>query len=882
MYRIALVVVPLALVAISGGSTDGPNSPYNVLESAKHYADLYNWAAATPLFARAEKELPGTDNRNRLYAHIGTLRLSTGSPIIQRSQYLSDLLAANPILEHDDAFRLFALTIKGALDYEIDSAAARKDWMEVIAVSKRLGNTKWINRAQGELGFCDFYDGDLASAQRKVASALLHATQAQDTGAEVFFLSTSALGLAQQNVLPETALEYARRAIRLTEQNPDIGNPALANEAVVSVLTNTGQFTEATRMVTELLKSPHLTVTNRLNYESAAATVAAAQHDLPSAASHLERAIRLSEPFGETRVIAGMRSTLASLYLEKGEPSRAEAVSRGAVEQLGKAGALPLLPPRLDSLAQILIAEKKYSEALVVYERAESIVDSLVGRGTSLLTKTAVIAGANDLYAHHFALVLNAFHDTNGAFAVIERGRARGLVDLILSQRIAVDTTAERQVAQLRIQMAGLRSPRAIKEQKDEIFIAEQRQLANPGLTIVAREHFRPASADLIEKRLGTSEVLFEYILAAPRSYVIAVCRSGARAFPLASQQVIDAAVQRYLSAIQKHEAAYAEASLLFKLVLQPVPRSLRDLTRYTVIPDGRLSKVPFDALMDGGHYVLEKHVVSYAPSATTLNLLRSKQSHGRLSGALVAVGGVPYEGNARVTKLAVERGYASSGKFLNLPDSVPEIEAALHALPNPKNRTLSGTDATESKVKSALENQFGYVHLAVHAFASDDPDRAAIVVLSDAAKNEDGFIEASEIIRMHMNTKLVVLSACETDVGPIQGQEEMSSLSTAFLLAGSQNVVSTLWRVEDQPTLLLMKAFYHHIGAGDDAADALANAKRDLLTQFGTASLPAYWAGFVMQGSSDELSRARGKKTPQELNVRNEPTPTSSFANSQ
>ena len=165
----------------------------------------------------------------------------------------------------------------------------------------------------------------------------------------------------------------------------------------------------------------------------------------------------------------------------------------------------------------------------------------------------------------------------------------------------------------------------------------------------------------------------------------------------------------------------------------------------------------------------------------------------------------------------------------------------------------MSGNTATETNVKRSLSEGFDYVHLAVHAFANDDPNQAAIVVLSDPLHQEDGFIEATEIARQRISAKLVVLSACETAVGPIEGEEGTSTLTTAFLVAGSRAVVSTLWRIEDRPALLLMEAFYNHLGRGESAADSLAIAKRELLANFGQKSLPIYWAGFIIQGSSND-----------------------------
>jgi CHAT domain-containing protein len=238
---------------------------------------------------------------------------------------------------------------------------------------------------------------------------------------------------------------------------------------------------------------------------------------------------------------------------------------------------------------------------------------------------------------------------------------------------------------------------------------------------------------------------------------------------------------------------------------------------------------------------------------------MRSKQVVGEKANALLAVGGVPYN-HRRSGANAEDAEDQRDAPLKNLVNSEPEVEAAAAAIRNPANEELEGAAATETNLKRALKQEFGYIHLAVHAFSSDNPDRASLAMLSDPSSGDDGFLQASEIIQIRIPAKLVVLSACETNVGPIQGEEGISALSTAFLLAGAKTVVSTLWPIEDQTSLTLMQSFYRHLGNGDSPADSMANAKRDLLSKFGAKSLPIYWAGFVVQGSGPN-ERLRAKR---------------------
>ncbi|HEV2715764.1 MAG TPA: CHAT domain-containing protein, partial [Terriglobales bacterium] len=126
------------------------------------------------------------------------------------------------------------------------------------------------------------------------------------------------------------------------------------------------------------------------------------------------------------------------------------------------------------------------------------------------------------------------------------------------------------------------------------------------------------------------------------------------------------------------------------------------------------------------------------------------------------------------------------------------------------------------------------------------------LVLLSDPAHDEDGLLQASEIVQLPLNADLVVLSACDTAVGPLEGQEGISTLSRAFLLAGARSVVSTLWSVQDETTLYLMKTFYSELARDKPVPDALAAAKRAMLKTFGTEAAPYYWAGFTVEGVAE------------------------------
>jgi len=219
---------------------------------------------------------------------------------------------------------------------------------------------------------------------------------------------------------------------------------------------------------------------------------------------------------------------------------------------------------------------------------------------------------------------------------------------------------------------------------------------------------------------------------------------------------------------------------------------------------------------------------------------------------ALLGVGGIPYDQTADLNKLAKMRGYTNDA-LVSLPASKEEVLAADAAVRTGTNTLLIGPTATKSAFKHSNLDQHAIIHLAVHGVANEKhPDRAALILLSDSSSGDDGILEASEIVHLQLNADLVVLSACDTAVGSLQGEEGIANLSLAFMLAGAKNVVSTLWSIDDTSTLYLMKRFYAHLAERSTVAYALTAAKRDMLKTYGPQAIPYYWASFRLDGVGD------------------------------
>src|SRR6266404_3250111 len=823
--RIRRILLLLGLlVGASSSAVLADDTADALLQRGLYFSDLYNWRVALPYFTESRKMFEAAgDKRNAVYARLGAIRAGAEpAPLPKLSYMLDQELAANPLLQSDIELRMFCLIVKGDFDGESDTPAMRRDWTEVASLTQALGNTKWQHGAQGQLGFADFCDGDLPGAQRNVAQALIGATKTGDIGGQIFYLSTTASGLVLQG-MNDQGNQYASRAIAIADANPDVGYPIIAHQARLSAMVQLGQVAAAQEELKKLLARPEAQASDDQlsGLNSTAAQIARSQGDMPGAIAYLNEAVRHSEIVGDTHALPDFQSELSDLYRMTGNLSQAEVLARRASDSAQQAGYIPQIPKLLHVLAQIQVSRKEYEEADQTYDRAATIQDVMIGNSDSALGKTALIKGVGDLYEKHFGLIAEHGGDPAKAFTVVERARGRVMTDLLMSgDKTSPESLAtEKNLARLRLQLTAAHSDKDIEKLREQIFLAEQFRSVTPEVSILkAREH-QVITGQQLQGSLSNSEALLEYVVDDPVSYCLVITRSSMRIVKLPGKQALSSLVITYLNKLKGKERADDEARHLYDLLLGGLP-GLQNAKQFIIVRDGQLHLVPFDALVEpSGRYVVECRTVVYAPSATSFFLLRTSANRKSSTRGLLAVGGVPYQ--------------QSGTKLGDLPSSRDEALNADAALPNPSNTLLLGKEATETAFKKSVNHRI--IHLAVHAIANGtSPDQAAFILLSDPQHGEDGSLYPSEIVQLPLNADLVVLSACDTAVGPVEGEEGISTLARAFLLAGTRTVISTLWTIDDDSTLYLMKVFYAE----------LARKK------FGPRkAVPYYWAGLTLEG---------------------------------
>jgi CHAT domain-containing protein len=190
------------------------------------------------------------------------------------------------------------------------------------------------------------------------------------------------------------------------------------------------------------------------------------------------------------------------------------------------------------------------------------------------------------------------------------------------------------------------------------------------------------------------------------------------------------------------------------------------------------------------------------------------------------------------------------------LPWAKREV-AAIRATLGGTADELTAEAATETRVRASLAGQ-PIVHFATHGVVSNEPSRPSYIALRATPGGDDGRLLADEIYDLRLDADVVVLSACRTALGPIEG-DGVIGLTRAFLSAGARSVVATQWDVSDRVSYEVMRGFYARRARGIGKSRALRGAQLAVLRQLRAGTLradgvtlpeaPRLWAGFTLTG---------------------------------
>jgi CHAT domain-containing protein len=192
-------------------------------------------------------------------------------------------------------------------------------------------------------------------------------------------------------------------------------------------------------------------------------------------------------------------------------------------------------------------------------------------------------------------------------------------------------------------------------------------------------------------------------------------------------------------------------------------------------------------------------------------------------------------------------RAFQLNGSFSPLPESEREIKA-INALQQNSSEYLIRREANKENLLQIIHKPYRFIHIAGHSFADLDNPKFSGIACWQGGEIKEDILFTSEIYNLKIQTDLVVLSSCESGLGSYDVSEGILGLNRAFLYAGANNVIFSLWKVYDKVSADLMINFYEKVMEEKPYSTALREAKLALINNPQTAA-PHLWSSFLLIG---------------------------------
>ncbi|HTF71139.1 MAG TPA: CHAT domain-containing tetratricopeptide repeat protein [Edaphobacter sp.] len=699
---------------------------------------------------------------------------------------------------------------------------------------------------RGEQGIAAFILGDTETAKKQVVRAWGLSKVERDPAATVRYASVFGAGLVQLHRYKE-ALTPLDQAIKIATSNPTLAYPTIAVYAKIDALAGLKQYDSASALANSSLARLQGTLyeQHKSQVYISRGSINRERGNWNAAISDYKEAISISQTTESYRGITDAGGLLAQAYEHTGDlPAGLNAINAAIEANTHIADELYLVPRNLAIKAEITGKMGHAEEADALYRKSVALVDEMIQHAATTNIERYLLAEMSDVYSGYFGSLCAQKH-YDQALQVLEKVRGRIETEALehhTSQPIHAPTPEERELTGLNVALVNTDDPARRATLTSAIYNTELK-ISPSALTQQTIAH--PVPLTELQRSLHANTLLVEYVLAEPNSYAFAITRETVTPYRLPSKSVIEADANHYRKEIHDRKEDRGLAQQLFSELLQPI-KQYREKADLVIIPDGSLHLLPFSALADSSAYVLTTHTVDVAPSSTVYEMLeRRSESREAVDMPYIGVAAWTQPVDTRNPILRAINGPQRS-QLIPLPDSRKEVETIAEDLPHPST-ILLGADATESRFKHVSMDSTEVVHLALHGYADlDYPDRSALVFAPEqSSSTEDGLLQVREIRGLHLKAKLITLSACNTGVGPV-GEAGVANLVNAFIEAGADSVVSTLWELEDHTTEHLMTQFYAKLANHERKVDALRAAQLELLDK---GVPPYYWASFQVVG---------------------------------
>ncbi len=868
-------------------------------------SSLFFWNQAIEVF----KSIPDMSMVGMVTGHIGVYYKNTGQPFKALNAYKMALQLVRQVNNEREEANILGNISNVYNDILADYPLAEEYLNKALEIKKRLGETSFIGILQGIFGIVKKNQGDYQSSLYRYQQALKIAQESGNRSSEAKLFGN--MGAVYSDLgEKEMALQFLTKNLEMLEE---IGEVHKKSEVLInlgSVYTDMDNdslgldyYRKADKLATE---QGHrgFQIDIKLNIGS----IYKKQGNFSKARESYETALKIARDISALAEQGQILTLIGNLYLELGQFTDALNCHEQGFSIMQKIMSPEGLWKALFGIGSVLENKDLNDEAFIKYAAAIETIESIRSKLTIESLKESFMTGKIEVYHAIIRLLLNMGR-TEEAFDYMERAKARNLLDILSTDRINITEGISTELLDKKKKVEWLlrrvntlltEEYSKLAEQSKEQYISvledslkKVRFQHSEVLQEIKLNHPRYAQTVGIIKPLTLKEIqrsvlqddtfLVSYLVTEDELYVCVVSKQTFQ-FEIieVSNKEISSLIDRLLHPFLSMQTGANLEDISFNLklsqelyskIFQPIERYLHEKSSLIIIPDGWLHYLPFEAMVtniekkrfprdivfsryETAHYLIEKYPISYAHSASVLDpKLRSRNEDIRLTGKLFAIGN-PDFGHSN-------NGFQEKPSALN--SSMRKVRnALLNDLPNSQNEVeiisellkpsvvLVGDAAREGLFKQDVSN-YEVVHLSTHAFADEvQPMYSWIAFAQNKDIKEDGFLHAYEVFNLNLNANLVTLSACETGLGKLRQGEGLIGLTRAFMYAGSNSVLVSLWSVEDASTAKFMEYFYDNLRNSKAKSEALRQAKLSMLKTREhkmSYAMPFLWAPFVLVG---------------------------------
>lgn len=647
------------------------------------------------------------------------------------------------------------------------------------------------------------------------------------------------------------AMNYELKALELAVQNKDKRDQA-------TIQKNIG-------MIHRTDKRPNQAL---LSFEHAAAidssigshrglaydlrNIASVQSDLANydeAASYCKRALALSKQIGDWRNEVQSLLVLGRIEFAQGKTDSARSHLLQVTQKAGQ-----LFMPDIEWRAYKTLAEinQKGNDNQSAIQNYKNAVRVIEGMRSHIKVEEYASGFIDDKLRVYDALVSLLVTESRAkeALDIVERAKSRSFLDLLGNRGLSLNSQDKTLLAvgdSLRSELAERESELQYslsnkKETREKLlkeivrlksaysqFLVQLRE-TNPELSDMTT--VEPWPIEKIQAMLPDSVALLEYYATANRLFTWVVT---SHTIKVKNHQIeknkISESIFDLRNALSRQLSVSIPAQKLYNMLIADEMSDLQSAKHLIFVPHAQMHYLPFAVLQDSsGQYLGMKYSLSLAPSATVLGFCLTKGDSFLQ---------VPRKDLQILAFANPDLGNRKS----NLPFAEKEATSLKRYFPDVK--IFSEKNATETHVYEQSA-KFQQLLFSCHGVFDDKFPLLSSLLLAPDSLN-DGRLEAHEIFGLKLNAFIVAMSACETGLGKVRGGDEVIGLSRSFIYAGASSLMSSLWKVDDLATAVLVKRFFRYLAEGRSRAEALKMAQKVVYNEINP--YPAFWAAFTITG---------------------------------